>query len=355
VKNFGVIAKPLTNLLKKHVVFVWTEEHSIAFSLLKTALSSAPVLALPDFARQFAFETDASGAGVGEVLLQDNHPFAFVSKSLGIKNRGLFAYEKEYLAILLVVDHWTPYLQHGTFLIFMDHKSLVHLNEQQLKTPWQQRVFTKLLGLQYQVVYKQGSANRAANALSRRPHPEHGLHAISISTPQWLSDIAESYMQTPQDKQLLTELSINSPSGHYQLTDGLIKYKGRIWLGHIIDLHNKVMASLHNSAIGGHSGFPVTYRRIKQLFAWPAMKTDIRQFVGACDICARAKLDRSRYPGLLQPLAVPAHAWQVLSLDFIEGLPKSGKYNYILVVVDKFFKFAHFLALAHQFTSLKVA
>jgi transposase InsO family protein len=355
VKNFGVIAKPLTNLLKKHAVFVWTEEHSIAFSLLKTALSSAPVLALPDFARQFAIETDASGAGVGAVLLQDNHPLAFVSKSLGIKNRGLSAYEKEYLAILLAVDHWRSYLQHGTFLIFTDHKSLVHLNEQQLKTPWQQRVFTKLLGLQYQVVYKQGSANRAADALSRRPHPDQGLHAISVSTPQWLSDIAESYMQTPQDKQLLTELSVNTPSRHYQLTDGLIKYKGRIWLGHNVDLHTKVMASLHNSAIGGHSGFPVTYRRIKQLFAWPAMKTAIRQFVAACDICARAKPDRSRYPGLLQPLAVPAHAWQVLSLDFIEGLPKSGKYNCILVVVDKFSKFAHFLALAHPFTALKVA
>jgi hypothetical protein len=61
---------------------------------LKTTLSSAPVLALSGFARQFAIETDASGAGVGVVLLQDNHSLAFVNKSLGIKNRGLSAYEK---------------------------------------------------------------------------------------------------------------------------------------------------------------------------------------------------------------------------------------------------------------------
>jgi hypothetical protein len=106
-------------------------------------------------------------------------------------------------------------------------------------------------------------------------------------------------MQTLQDKQLLTELFVNTPSRHYQLMDGLIKYKGHIWLGHNIDLHNKVMASLHNSAIGGHSGFPVTYHRIKQLFAWPAMKTTIHHSVGACDICARAKPNRSRYLGLL--------------------------------------------------------
>jgi hypothetical protein len=135
VKNFGIIAKPLTNLLKKHIIFVWTEEHTLAFSLLKTA--RAPVLALPNFTHPFAIETDASGSGVGAVLLQDGHPLAYVSKPLGIKNMGLSAYEKEYLEILLAVDHWRSYLQHGIFQIFTDQKSLIHLNEQHLKTPWQ--------------------------------------------------------------------------------------------------------------------------------------------------------------------------------------------------------------------------
>jgi hypothetical protein len=105
VKNFGVIAKPLTTLLKKHVVFVWTSEHATAFALLKSALSLAPVLGLSDFTKQFTIETDASGAGVGAVLLQNSHPLAYVSKPLGVKNMGLSAYEMEYLAILLAVDH----------------------------------------------------------------------------------------------------------------------------------------------------------------------------------------------------------------------------------------------------------
>jgi hypothetical protein len=65
VKNFGVIAKPLTTLMKKHVVFVWTSEHAVAFALLKSALSSARVLGHLDFTKQFAIETDASRAGVG--------------------------------------------------------------------------------------------------------------------------------------------------------------------------------------------------------------------------------------------------------------------------------------------------
>jgi hypothetical protein len=67
-------------------------------------LVQAPVLALPDFTNPFLIETDASEAGVGAVLMQGGHPIAFVSKSLGSKLRGLSTYEKEYVAILLVVD-----------------------------------------------------------------------------------------------------------------------------------------------------------------------------------------------------------------------------------------------------------
>jgi transposase InsO family protein len=115
------------------------------------------------------------------------------------------------------------------------------------------------------------------------------------------------------------------------------------------------MSSLHDSAIGGHSGFSVTYRRIKALFSWPGMKNQIREFVGTCSICQQAKPDRSKYPGLLLPLPIPDHAWQVMTMDFIFGLPVSHKYNCIMVVVDKFSRYAHFLALAHPFTSLTVA
>jgi hypothetical protein len=103
VKHFGVISRPLTELLKKDFVFVWTSEQDIAFQTLKTALVQAPVLALPNFSKPFLIETDVSDYGVGAVLMQDHHPIAFVSKSLGPKLRGLSTYE-EYIAILLAID-----------------------------------------------------------------------------------------------------------------------------------------------------------------------------------------------------------------------------------------------------------
>lgn len=104
VRHFGMISRPLMDLLKKNTLFVWTTEHQQAFELLKTALSSAPVLALPDFSLPFCIYTDACKTGVGAVLMQRGHPLAFLSKALGPKNQGLSTYEKEYLAILIVVN-----------------------------------------------------------------------------------------------------------------------------------------------------------------------------------------------------------------------------------------------------------
>ncbi len=99
-------------------------------------------------------------------------------------------------------------------------------------------------------------------------------------------------------------------------------------------MQEKLIDALHATPIGGHSGFPVTYRRAKSMFAWTAMKKMIQAKLQTCQTCLQAKPDRAKYPGLLQPLPVPTGAWQTISLDFIEGLPKSSHYNCILVVVD---------------------
>ena len=81
VRGFGIIARPLFNLLKKGTPFVWTDNTEQAFTLLKQQLISAPVLALPDFSRPFVIETDACDRGIGVVLQQDGHPITYMSKS----------------------------------------------------------------------------------------------------------------------------------------------------------------------------------------------------------------------------------------------------------------------------------
>lgn len=86
--------------------------------------------------------------------------------------------------------------------------------------------------------------------------------------------------------------------------------------------------------MGGHSGFPVIYKRIHALFSWVGMKQFIKSQIQSCLICQRAKPERVNYPGLLSPLPVPPKAWDTFTMDFINGLPQSSQYNCILVVID---------------------
>jgi hypothetical protein len=193
-------------------MFIWTPDHQASFDALKVALMSAPVLALPNFNQPFVIETDASGVGIGVVLMQAGHPRAFLSKALGPRSQGLSAYEKEYMAIIMAVDHWCSYLQLAEFHIITDQRSLVQLTEQRLHTPWQQKVFTKLLGLQYTIRYRKGPENKVADALSRFPKPDAKCVAMTMATPAWTQAIADSYQGDSTAQEMLTKLAINRPS-----------------------------------------------------------------------------------------------------------------------------------------------
>lgn len=165
-----------------------------------------------------------------------------------------------------------------------------------------------------------------------------------------------SYSDDAHAQDLLTKLSLDSDVvPHFTLLDGLLRYKSRIWVGADKQLQIKLVTAMHSMAVGGHSGVSVTYHHLSQLFAWHGMKSMVYSFVTACEICQQAKPDRTKLPGLLQPLPVPDCARSVVSLDFIEGLPASGGVSCILVVVDLFPKYAHFMGLKHPFIASSVA
>jgi hypothetical protein len=158
IQNYGVLAKPLTQLLQKKS-FIWTQFAHQAMDGLKKAMSSTPVLAIPNFDKQFTIETDACDRGVGVVLSQGGHPIAFFSKTLSANNKKLSAYEKEFLVVMMTVDKWRSYLSR--------HKSLGHLRDQSLSTKLQRKVMVKLEGLQFTLQYKRGPENKVVDVLSR--------------------------------------------------------------------------------------------------------------------------------------------------------------------------------------------
>ncbi|XP_056690204.1 uncharacterized protein [Spinacia oleracea] len=168
VMHYSLIRKPLTDLLKKGA-FSWSDEAQTAFLSLKKALITAPVLAVPDFAKPFIVETNASNTGIGAVLMQENQPIAFISRALGPKWQRLSVYEKELLAIVFAVQKWEQYLLSSHFTIRTDQRSLKWLLQQKVSTPFQQFWLSKLMGFDYDIQYKSGKENLAADALSRVP------------------------------------------------------------------------------------------------------------------------------------------------------------------------------------------
>lgn len=115
-------------------------------------------------------------------------------------------------------------------------------------------------------------------------------------------------MDDPDDKQLLTQLSVSGENSKgFKLQDGIIRYRGRVWIGNNKLAQQHILVALHDSDVGGHSGISSIYIRVKQLFAWPSLKTFVQQFVQQCQVCQQSKSEHSKLPRLLQPLPIPDH------------------------------------------------
>lgn len=173
-------------------------------------------------------------------------------------------------------------------------------------------------------------------------------------TLDWV--IVWSYANTNWLQRLLAQLAINpNDQQGYTLSNGVIRFQGRLVVGNDEQWKNNIMQVLHGSPLRGHSGVRATYYRVRQLFYWLGQKTEVVKCVLACEVCQRCKHEQVALPGLLQPLSIPDQAREGISMDFIEGLPKSEAKDVILVVADRLTKFAHFLSLTHPFSAQEVA
>lgn len=139
------------------------------------------------------------------------------------------------------------------------------------------------------------------------------------------------------------------------LQSGVIRQRRRLWIGANSALQTKLITALHHSAIDGHSGATATYHRVRKLFAWSGLKRVVEEFIKQCPIGQHAKHENTHPSGKLQPLPIPQEPWQELTMDFVEGLPKSEGYDIIMVIVDRLTKYAHFMPLRHPFHAAQVA
>ena len=161
------MASPLT-VLKKKGNFGWNEATQEAFEELKERMSSCPVLAVPDFTQPFELQCDASGEGIGTLLMQNKHPIAFESRKLSKTERHYSIYDKEMLAIMHALEKFRQYLVCGRFNIKTDHNSLRFFMNQKDLNDHQQKWVSKIQAFNFDIEYIKGTHNVVIDALSRK-------------------------------------------------------------------------------------------------------------------------------------------------------------------------------------------
>ncbi|TYK14452.1 transposon Tf2-1 polyprotein isoform X1 [Cucumis melo var. makuwa] len=201
-----------------------------------------------------------------------------------------------------------------------------------------------------------GEENRVEDALFRMP-AEVELKGLSVPVTVDLELIKKEVHQDPKFQKLIAELREleDRQNNKYSLQNDVLKYKDRLVVSKTSSLISSILHTYHNSVVGGHSRFLRTYKRISSDLYWEGTKTDIKKHCEECLVCQRNKSLALSPAGLLVPLEIPQAIWNDISMDFVEGLPKTNGFEVILVVVDRLSKYGHFLPLKHPFTAKVVA
>lgn len=347
IQNFSTIAAPLTALTSATKPFPLSLplEAVDSFHRLKSALSSAPVLALPITGPDATFElyTDASQVGVGGVLEQDGHPICFESRKLNPAEQNYPIHELELLAVVHCLRAFRHYLEGcKQFRLFTDHQSIKYIFTQKDLSRRQARWLGDLATFQsnMEIAYKPGAQNHA-DALSRVTVPLQIMTGFTISSDTLLSDIKSAYAADPY-------YSDSKRPSYLRLHAGLWHFRDRVCVPNSPSLRQRILSDYHDAPSAGHPGSVKTLTAIGAHFWWPQMSRTVRAYVTSCATCQRTKPSSRCSPGLLQPHTVPSRPWSHISMDLITDLPPStahdGKvYDSIATFVDLLTKQAFFV------------
>uniref|UniRef100_A0A151UF56 Transposon Ty3-I Gag-Pol polyprotein n=1 Tax=Cajanus cajan TaxID=3821 RepID=A0A151UF56_CAJCA len=337
VKDFSTLAAPLNEIVKKHVGFKWGEKQEKAFSELKHKLTNAPILALPNFAKSFEIECDASNVGIGAVLMQEGHPIAYFSEKLNGAALNYPTYDKELYALVRALRTWQHYLLPKEFVIHSDHESLKYLKGQGKLNKRHAKWVEFLEQFPYVIKHKKGKGNVVADALSRR----HNLLSMLETKLFGLESLKDMYMHDVDFAENFAACEKFSENGYYRHNGFLFK-ANRLCVPKC-SIRELLVSESHEGGLMGHFGVQKTLEILQEHFYWPHMKHDVHKFCDHCIVCKKAK-SKVKPHGLYTPLPVPDFPWIDISMDFVLGLPrtKNGK-DSIFVVVDRFSKMAHFI------------
>lgn len=362
IPNFSTVASPITSLLhgtKKGQPIVWTSQAEESFNKLKTLITSAPVLASPDFNQPFFVQTDASNFGLGAVLFQklDNqeHPIAFASKTLSVAERKYSATEKELLAVIFGIEHFRGYIEGTKFTVITDCSSLTWLHNLREPTGRLSRWCLRLSQFTFEVQHRPGTKNVVPDALSRHFDSNREPNSViavdtdppdlcTIDIEHWKPDdwylgmikkVSENPVDYPDFKVENNRLFKHLPS-LLPISTNIPDWK----LVVPTDNRADILFRMHDLPTSGHLGIYKTLARISDFYYWPKLRQSVRKYVANCKICAAHKSVNQSRPGLMGAEKDISYPFQAVSMDLVGPLPKSKSgHQHILVVTDYFTKF----------------
>ena len=382
VSGFSEIAAPLHALTKKGARFEWTNECQQAFDQLKHALSTAPVLALPDNEGELILDCDASGYAIGAVLSQvqngEERPLCFASQLYNKHEKNYNVTRKELLAVITFVKKFRQYLLGQPFKIRTDHAALQWLKRTPEPIGQQARWLEILEEYDYTIVHRPGRHHGNADALSRREDPgeeEPTVVAAIVQPPEaansWpaaqeadpdiqpVYDVVKSGSTPPSEdettafsaetKTLLTQL----PQLHLDNSNILYRdwqHRDQHFRQIVVPAASRrdIADQLHRGLNGGHLGLRRAERQLQKRYYWPGWRHEVRQAQRRCEACARYKKPQNPRQGQLQPMVV-GEPWERIGIDITGPHLTSARGNsYILTVIDHFSKWVELFPIRNQ-------
>lgn len=334
ISEFARIAAPLTELTKTKTRFRWTTRAEDAFMQLKSALVSAPVLAMPDYGKPFSIACDASDIAIGAVLTQETngeeHPICFFSQKLNGAERKYSATERECLAVIRGIEKFRGYVEGVKFTVFTDHAALSYLRSMKNPTALMSRWILRLNAYDFEVKYRKGCINIVPDALSRIAVVTCDLEKDTVD--EWYSRLVERVKQEPEkfpDFRLVNdELYKNCPCRD---ESGVTTHKWK----KAVPLRNRldIIKRCHDWPAAAHLGFYKTWQKVQTHFFWPKMQSDVSSYVRSCIVCKASKAPNTTMMpemGGMKPAKLP---WELVSVDFVGPFTRSRKGNTVMLVV----------------------
>lgn len=329
----------LQNTPKSKFHYSWPDNCDSAFTKIKTCLANATLLTHPTEGTLLNITTDASNIAVGAVLQQFANecwqPLAFFSKKLSPAESKYSAFDRELLAIFLAIKHFRFFVEGRAFRVYTDHKPLTNaLNSKTERSPRQTRHLEYIAQFTNDIVHISGKSNVVADFLSR-PCEENSAINLELDFKNFISEQKSDheisdYLQNKakSNKNLKFEL-ISIPMIDEQiLCETSLTNRPFVPLS----LRKSVFTTLHCLS---HPGVRATRKLIAKRYFWPGMNKDIGIWAKACVSCQKSKTSR-HVKSQFQSFAVPNQRFEHIHLDLVGPLSRSGDFQYIMTIVDRF-------------------